>query len=123
MDSTRRQFIVTIAAIGGGVGLFGSGCDGSPAPDDAGSPPDSGGGGCAAPQSTIADNHGHSLTVSASDVTTGTMQTYDIIGTGTHAHTVTLEAAHFATLAGGGPVTVTSSVGGSHTHEVTVSCS
>ena len=69
----------------------------------------------------IAGNHGHALTVSASDVADGVDKTYDIQGASAHAHQVTLTAAHFAQLAQGATITVTSSVTG-HDHDVTVRC-
>lgn len=69
----------------------------------------------------IATNHGHALTVPMAHVQAGTPQTYDIRGTGTHAHSVTLSANHFQTLAANGTVTVTTSLG-DHTHRVTVGC-
>ena len=50
------------------------------------------------------------------------MQTYDITGTATHGHTVTLSAADFTTLMGGGSVTVNSTSDSAHTHAVTVRC-
>ena len=122
MDSTRRQFIVTIAAIGGGVGLLGSACDGSSTTDAGGPPGDGGGGGCASPRATIAVNHGHILTVAASDVTAGVTQTYDITGTATHGHMVTLSALSFTALMSGGTVTVTSTTTTAHMHGITVRC-
>lgn len=70
---------------------------------------------------TIATNHGHVLIVPVADVMARVARTYDITGNADHAHTVTLTAAHFTTLAGDEPVTVTSSVL-SHAHQVTVYC-
>jgi hypothetical protein len=75
---------------------------------------------------TIGTNHPqpHTLMVPAADITAGTEKMYNIQGESAHPHTVTLTAAHFATLAGGGSVTVTSTSNGTpaHTHMVTVSC-
>ena len=48
--------------------------------------------------------------------------TYDITGTSTHPHTVTLTASHFAALQADQTVTVTSSTDDGHAHEVTVQC-
>lgn len=119
MDTTRREFLTLLAAIGGGIGLLGSACGDDDAPVGPGA--DGGGGGCAATQSLIAANHGHTLVVDRSHVTAGIERTYDITGSAEHGHTVTLTVAHFATLAGGGSVMVTSTLTG-HTHVVTVSC-
>jgi hypothetical protein len=69
----------------------------------------------------IAMNHGHALRVPAADVTAARPKTYSIQGRSGHNHAVTLTAAHFAAIARGVPVTVTSSNNG-HTHTVTVGC-
>lgn len=74
------------------------------------------------PTATIAANHGHELVVPLADVVAGVEATYDIMGTSPHAHSVTLTADHFAMLQAGMQVSVTSTAGGDHTHEVTVSC-
>lgn len=44
------------------------------------------------------------------------------MGQSAHSHDITLSAADMATLAGGGEVTVTSTLTLGHTHTVTVSC-
>lgn len=118
MKMTRRQFLgtsvaaVAVAACGG---------------DDVGSPD-------AAQQArncatngtntTISGNHGHTITVTASDVSAGVDKTYDITGAGGHAHMVTVTAANFATLQSNanGSVMVTSTSGAAHTHTVTIVC-
>lgn len=71
--------------------------------------------------SSIAGNHGHTLTVSQADVSAGVDKTYSIQGGALHDHSVTITAAQFTTLQGNTSVTATSSVTG-HTHVVTVSC-
>jgi hypothetical protein len=83
---------------------------------------DAGPAGCTAPGVTIGTNHGHVLVVPPADVTAGVDRTYDIQGSSRHAHSVTISAANFATLAGGGTVMVTSTNGAAHTHAVTVVC-
>ncbi len=75
--------------------------------------------GCA---ETIGTNHGHTLEVTQDDVTAGVDKTYDIQGSSMHAHMVTITAADFANLAGGGTVMVTSTTGAAHTHQITVTC-
>jgi hypothetical protein len=71
---------------------------------------------------TIPFNHGHDLVLPYSDVEAGVEKTYDIQGVALHLHSVTLTSAHFAQLRNGQPVTVTSTVGDLHSHEVTVTC-
>ncbi|NUO49753.1 MAG: hypothetical protein HOV80_12935 [Polyangiaceae bacterium] len=76
---------------------------------------------------TIGTNHpqgAHSMMVSEADVNAGVDKTYDITGASMHMHEVTVTAADFTTLAaqGGGTITVTSTMGGAHTHSITVSC-
>ena len=79
---------------------------------------------CDNPEAAFATNHvqPHEMTVSAADVAAGVEKMYDIQGESVHPHTVTLTAAHFTTLQGGGMVTVTSSRNNEHTHMVTVTC-
>jgi hypothetical protein len=72
----------------------------------------------------IGSNHGHTLTVPPDHVTAGTERTYTFAGTAPHMHSVTVTAANFTALRGGGSVTVTSTSGGdpAHTHSVTITC-
>lgn len=81
-----------------------------------------GGGGSGACGADITSNHGHTLSVSQADVTAGVDKTYNIQGGAPHDHTVTLTAAHFASLAQGKSVSVTSSSAAAHDHSVTVTC-
>ena len=87
-----------------------------------------GGSGCANPGEMIGTNHPqgmqHTMTVTAADITAGVEKVYMIQGMSGHPHSVTLSAANFATLAGGGTVMATSTSNGvpAHTHVVTVSC-
>ncbi len=71
---------------------------------------------------SIAANHGHTMSVSKADVAAGTPKSYNITGTSGHLHTVSLSSSHFASLAANQQVVVTSSSGNGHTHTVTVSC-
>lgn len=73
------------------------------------------------PSSVIGTNHGHVLVVSSDDVRAGVEKSYDVTGTSSHAHTVTVTAAMFAQLANKQTV-MTSATGGSHTHDVTITC-
>lgn len=121
MKSTRIQFVQ------GTIGLCASGlllaaCGGGDDDDDgnngtAGT--SSGGGACG---STIATNHGHSVTVTKAEAMAGAAKTYDIQGGSDHAHSLAISAAQFATLAAGDPVTIMSSTEAGHAHAVTVTC-
>jgi hypothetical protein len=67
----------------------------------------------------------HFLAVPTEDVVAAQTKEYSIEGDSSHDHKITLTSAHFATLASGGSVTVTSSrdMGISlHDHVVTVAC-
>lgn len=70
----------------------------------------------------ITANHGHALMVPAADFVAAGDKTYDIQGSAAHTHSITLSQAQRATILGGGTVTVTSTVGFAHTHDVTVAC-
>jgi hypothetical protein len=113
MHISRKEFLMTgLAAIGA------AGC-GS---DDSG-PAAPAGSGCqtAAAAVEIDGNHGHTLVVSAADVAAGVANTYDIRGSSTHYHEVTLSLAHFTKLKARESVLVESSPT-DHTHPVTVRC-
>ncbi|OQW54264.1 MAG: hypothetical protein A4S09_06085 [Proteobacteria bacterium SG_bin7] len=71
---------------------------------------------------TIESNHGHILDISAEDVLISRAKTYDITGTAGHTHTVSVSVDSFNRLALKTPVTMTSSVGGAHTHNVMIQC-
>jgi hypothetical protein len=65
---------------------------------------------------------GHALLIPAADFVAPSEQTYDIKGISPHTHSVTLTAAQLTTLGAGGAVTVTSTLGAGHTHDVTIGC-
>ncbi len=108
---------------GGGTGGTGGGTGGT-----GGGTGGTGGAGGSAPDCTngtnvvIGSNHGHTLMVSADDVAAMADKTYDITGSSMHSHMVTITAAQFGMLAAGDSLTVTSTSGGAHTHDVTVIC-
>lgn len=77
------------------------------------------GGGCT---ESIVPNHGHTLTVTMAEVMAGVPRTYDIMGSAIHTHSVTITAAQFMTLQGGGMIMLTTTMGSMHTHDVTVTC-
>jgi len=108
---------------GGGAGAAGSG--GAPGSGGAaGSDAASGTNACAShePVETILANHGHVLMVSMADAAGGVDKTYDIQGTATHTHSVTLTAALFTMLRAGTTITTQSSTDSSHSHTINVVC-
>ncbi len=123
MKLSRKEFLLgTMGAVMVG-GLSSSGCgDGNGNPDagqDAGNDLSCLDNGTSA---AIASNHGHTLNVSKEDVAAGVEKTYDIRGSATHPHSVTVTAAHFTTLAGNAQVVIDSSNDSGHSHSVTVTC-
>jgi hypothetical protein len=62
----------------------------------------------------ISANHGHALSIPMADITAGAQKCYSAQGTADHAHYVTVTAADFAMLAGGGTVIKFSCNGGDH---------
>jgi hypothetical protein len=127
MALDRKEFLRTALSMAG-LGFVASrlaGCGGGSTPNATGAAGTGGGGNACAqaePFETIANNHGHVLTVPAADVAAGTLQMYSIQGTSAHDHTVTITPASFATLKAGGTLTLTSSTGSNHSHGVTIVC-
>lgn len=115
MKITRRQFLGT-AVIGAAAAACGGGDDGG-----GGTTKDCVVNGTTA---TIGSNHGHAITVSTADVMAAVDKTYDIMGTSTHTHSVTVTAANFASLVNNpdGSVMITSTDSGGHTHSITLLC-
>jgi hypothetical protein len=72
--------------------------------------------------SSIGSNHGHSITVSKTDVENGVEKTYAILGGASHNHDVVITAANFSSLKSNNSIQVTSASGDGHTHSVSVSC-
>ena len=116
MKMTRRQFLGTSIAT-----LAVAACGGDDDKTDAAIS----GRNCATNGTSvqISGNHGHTLTVTASDINGGADKTYPIQGSADHTHSVTITAANFATLQSNpnGSIMVTSSDAG-HTHQITVLC-
>ena len=111
MQTTRLSFIR------GSVGLCASGvllaACGSSSSDNTPS-----GSAC---QTSISSNHGHSLSIPLADKMAGAAKDYEIQGSASHSHTVSLTAADWADTTGGS-LTVTSSVTAGHSHDVTITC-
>ena len=126
--TTRRQVLFALGALAL-LPACGGDDDGTPTPGtDAGrrdtgtAPVDLGGGSCASVTSRIDANHGPALAVPAGDIAAGTAQTYSIMGSSGHTHSVTLSASDFASLQSDGMVVVTSTTANSHVHAITVTC-
>lgn len=124
--TTRRQLLQSLAIFGGAVvtsrGLVACLGEASEASDDEG---DVGASSdelvrCTPP--VISANHGHSVVVPAADVTAAVTKTYSIQGSSGHDHTITITKAQFVQLAGGASITVRSTSGAGHTHDVKVTC-
>ncbi len=118
MSMTRKEFLGTIA---GAVGLATVvGACGSSSSSGADAPATSGNCLQNGTSVTIGANHGHVLMVTQAEVQAGVDKTYDIMGTALHTHSVTVTAAMFAKLAMNMSVMTVSTVGASHTHDITV---
>ena len=71
---------------------------------------------------SIGSNHGHSITVSKTDIENSVAKTYGIQGGADHNHDVSITAANFTSLKNNNSIQVSSTSGGGHTHSVSVSC-
>jgi hypothetical protein len=71
---------------------------------------------------TIDANHGHVLVVSMDDARVGVNKVYDITGTATHSHSVTITPAMFTMLRAGMTIMTTSTTNSGHSHGITVIC-
>jgi len=141
--ATRRRFLKTVAVGSVGLGVLAmTGCGDDSTGTDSGTATDTGTAdtgtadtgtadtgtadtgtaACTGTTTNISANHGHAVDVPGSDVAAGAQVVYDIQGTASHTHDLTVAAADFTTLQGGGPVTITSSLSNGHTHAVTISC-
>lgn len=116
MGITRKAFVIRL--IGSSWVLAAAGCGGGGGDD----PPPATGGGTSACTSTISDNHGHVLVITAADLNSTTDRSFDIRGAADHAHTVSFTAAQLAQLKAGTAVTVSSSPAFGHDHSVSPRC-
>ena len=116
---SRRDFMAKLGLYGGGLFVLAS-C-GS---DDATPNPNQTEGFCedSSPSTSIAANHGHSLSVPFADLESQTSKTYNIEGVADHDHTVTITASQFQSLLEGESLQLSSSSGSGHSHSITVSC-
>ena len=121
-DMTRKDFlkaVVACAGAGAAVSALLTACGGTDQSSQnlQGSCRDNG-----ARNGAITGNHGHSLVVPPADVLAGAAKTYNIQGTASHPHTITIRADQMTVLAANGTFTVTSTNDAGHTHDVTVTC-
>ncbi|MCM3878968.1 MAG: hypothetical protein ND807_02560 [Vicinamibacterales bacterium] len=128
MPLTRRQFC---EGIGSGSLLLLASCGGSdgyspppaPAPAPAPTPtpaPPSPAAVCGA--TAITGNHGHALTIAATDLDSPVDRTFSIAGTADHDHTITLSVAQLQSIKAKMGATTVSSITVGHSHDVTVNC-
>lgn len=93
---------------------------------DAGKPKGDGGSGCGSDLKlegdTIAQNHGHVLTIKKDELAAKENKTFNIQGTADHPHDVTVSADQLARLRNGERVEVTSTNTNGHTHKMTLEC-
>lgn len=120
MQLTRKEFISTVitAAAGAAGAALLVACSSGDDDDDGGSA------NCVQNGTAveIASNHGHSLTVPKADVMAGAAMTYNIQGTATHPHTVTISTGAFAMLAANQTAMTVSSTDAGHSHSITITC-
>lgn len=109
---TRKDFCGSL--LGATVLLLIQSCGGG---SDYGSPPAQTG--CS---DTIADNHGHVLSVARADLDAATDKSYSIEGSAGHDHMVTLTVVQLQTLKTGTSVRTTSSTTLAHQHDISVTC-
>ena len=94
--------------------------------DDSGSnnPPTGGNPDCLAngTNSSIFNNHGHSLTVSKADVIAGVRKLYNFTGSSSHSHMWVCTEDMFTILKGNAQVSNATGTTENHRHPVTISC-
>ena len=101
--------VLLVQGCGGGGSDSGAGSNNPPAANTCGG--------------SISGNHGHTISIPKADLDSMTDKTYNIQGTATHNHTITLTPAQLTQLkTAGASVDVTSSTAEAHNHGVTVSC-
>ncbi len=71
---------------------------------------------------TISSNHGHNITIPKADVVAGIEKSYDITGSSSHPHSITVTVANFEKLKKNEQISITSSTDNGHSHGVSVSC-
>ena len=119
MTLTRKEFLSTVmtAAAGAAGAALLVACGGGSDDDDSG-------GNCVMSGASvnIGGNHGHSMSVTAAEVSAGVAKTYDIRGSADHTHSVTISAGAFAMLATNQSAMTISTTVDNHSHNIMVSC-
>lgn len=127
---TRKEFVARMAGAsvvllfqacgggGSGGGTITAAPSSGPAPSPAPAPTAS----SATCSDTIVANHGHVLTVAASDLDSMVDLTYDIHGTADHTHFVVLTVAQLSALKAGTTVATQSTITLDHQHDISISC-
>ena len=128
MSITRKQFLHGVA--GGMVTSLVQGCGGGG--DGGSSTAGTSTGGMfsmitACGPITIANDHGHAITISTADLDSTSSRTYSIAGTANHDHTITLSPTQLSMLQAGDQMVVVSTVTdaaphGPHSHDVAITC-
>ena len=123
MSMTRKGFLE--AAGGGAMLLILQACGGG-GDSSTGTGTGTGTGGptmaCGAAGTAISGNHGHEITIPVADLDSTVAMTYNIQGTASHNHMITITVAQLQMLKEGQAVTVGSSVTLDHAHNVTSNC-
>ena len=117
----RKEFIKkALFAIGVGLPILtliqGCGSDDSATPSSQASCLDNG------TNVSIGSNHGHSLTVSKTDVEQAAEKVYSIDGSSGHSHQVTLTSSHLQSVQQNQSINVDSNTSSGHSHSINVSC-
>jgi hypothetical protein len=74
------------------------------------------------PAAEITNNHGHSIAISGEHVVSKTPGNYGIGGSAKHEHIVRLSKSEMAELERGERVTLRSTLGRNHSHDVVIEC-
>ena len=115
---TRREFTTEwVLAVLAGATITISGCGGDD--NNPGTGPTGGGGQSGDEVGAISANHGHSVTVTAAQITAGNAVTATLTTGNGHTHTINLTAAQVVAIGQNQRVSVTSSTDAGHNHEVT----
>jgi len=119
MTKSRREFMTTVATAAATpvipAFLHGCGSDGLLVPEDASTA-------CSSISPQIALNHGHTITVTLSDVVRGRPKTFLVTSNGEHSHSVSFSAQDLRAIREGGAAMVESSVSALHSHAITITC-
>jgi hypothetical protein len=109
----RREFLKELSHLGFVSGMvFLGGCGGGDNGDSGSTP------GVSDIAGTISDNHGHTVTLTASQLQAGEAVTLTMTTGNGHTHTVDLSAEDVQRIARACSVSVTSSIDSGHSHEV-----